>query len=110
MTASTSGKPALLDQLKIQVAEPGEGASSRDRGEIVAVAGELGQWLQRRYGVTVREVQVPKPYEHPHQGQANALLRVLLVGGLATLFLSTILVANMLNGLFGQQIPQIGIM
>jgi putative ABC transport system permease protein len=104
------GDPAVWDQLKIQVAEPGQTTPSRDRDAIVAVAGELGQWLQREYGVTVREVQVPRPYEHPHQGQANALLRALLVGGWATLLLATILVANMLNNLFSQQIPQVGIM
>jgi putative ABC transport system permease protein len=104
------GSEPVLDQLKIQVAEPGQMTPSRDRDAIVSVAAEVSQWLQREYGLTVREAQVPEPYEHPHQDQANALLRVLLVGGLATLLLSTILVANMLNGLFRQQIPQIGIM
>jgi hypothetical protein len=53
---------------------------------------------------------VPKPYAHPHQWQADALLGSLLAGGAAALLLATILVANMLNGLFTQQIPQIGIM
>src|SRR5262249_45831322 len=47
---------------------------------------------------------------HPHQWQADALLVSLLAGGAAALLLSAILVANMLNGLFTQQIPQIGIM
>src|SRR5262249_41947916 len=46
----------------------------------------------------------------PHQWQADALLGSLLGGGAASLLLSTILVANVLNGLFTQQIPQIGIM
>jgi putative ABC transport system permease protein len=104
------GTEPVLDQLKIQVAEPGQTTPSRDRDAIVAVATDVSQWLQREYDLTVREAQVPQPYEHPHQDQANALLRVLLGGGLATLLLSTILVANMLNGLFRQQIPQIGIM
>jgi putative ABC transport system permease protein len=104
------GTEPVLDQLKLQVAEPGQTAPSRDRDAIVAVATDVSQWLQREYGLTMREAQVPEPYEHPHQDQANAVLRVLLGGGLATLLLSTILVANMLNGLFRQQIPQIGIM
>jgi putative ABC transport system permease protein len=104
------GTEPVLDQLKIQVAEPGQTTPSRDRDAIVAVATDVSQWLEREYGLTVRESQVPEPYEHPHQDQANALLRVLVGGGFATLLLSTILVANMLNGLFRQQIPQIGIM
>jgi putative ABC transport system permease protein len=104
------GTEPVLDQLKIQVAEPGQMTPSRDRDTIVAVATDVSQWLQREYGLTVREAQVPQPYEHPHQDQANAVLRALLGGGLATLLLSAILVANMLNGLFRQQIPQIGIM
>jgi putative ABC transport system permease protein len=104
------GEPDVLDQLKIQVAEPGEAVPSRDRDAVVAAAGEVGQWLQREHGLAIREVQVPEPYAHPHQGQADALLSALLIGAGAALLLSTILVANMLGGLFTQQIPQIGIM
>jgi putative ABC transport system permease protein len=106
----TSGGRAVLDQLKLQVADPGQTVPSRDRDVVVDVAGQVGQWLQRDWGLAVREVQVPKPYAHPHQWQADALLLSLLAGGAAALLLSTILVANMLNGLFTQQIPQIGIM
>jgi putative ABC transport system permease protein len=76
----------------------------------VAIAGQVGIWLQREQGLAIREIQVPKPYAHPHQWQADALLGSLLAGGAAALLLATILVANMLNGLFTQQIPQIGIM
>jgi putative ABC transport system permease protein len=104
------GQRAALDQLKIQVADPGQTAPSRDRDAIVAVAGDVGQWLQREYGLTIREIQVPEPYEHPHQGISNAILGGLLAGAGAALLLGTFLVANMLNGLFTQQIPQIGIM
>jgi len=107
---ATLGNQPNLDQLKIQVADPGQVTPSRDRDAIVAVAGDVGEWLQRDHGLAIREIQVPEPYEHPHQGQADALLISLLVGGAVALLLSTILVANMLNGLFTQQIPQIGIM
>ncbi len=106
---ATSGEQAVLDQLKIQVADPGQ-APSRDRDAIVAVASDVGAWLQREHGLTIREIQVPTPYAHPHQWQADALLLSLLAGGAAALLLSTILVATMLNNLFTQQIPQIGIM
>jgi putative ABC transport system permease protein len=108
---ATPGEQAVLDQLKIQVADPqGQATPSRDRDVIVAVAGDVGEWLQREHGLVIREIQVPEPYEHPHQGQADALLLSVLAGGAVALLLSTILVANMLNGLFTQQIPQIGIM
>jgi putative ABC transport system permease protein len=108
---ATPGEPLVLDQLKIQVADQsGQATPSRDRDAVVAVAGGVGEWLQREHGLVVREIQVPEPYEHPHQGQADALLLALLFGGGVALLLSTILVANMLNGLFTQQIPQIGIM
>jgi putative ABC transport system permease protein len=107
---ATSGGQARLDQLKLQVADPGQTTPSRDRDAVVAVAGDVGEWLQREHGLAIREIQVPPPYAHPHQGQADALLLSLLAGGAAAVVLSTILVANMLNGLFTQQIPQIGIM
>jgi putative ABC transport system permease protein len=104
------GEPDVFDQLKMQIADPGQTTPSRDRDAIVASAIKVGEWLEREHGLAIREVQVPKPYAHPHQGQANALLTALLIGAGASLLLSTILVANMLNGLFTQQIPQIGIM
>jgi putative ABC transport system permease protein len=105
-----SGAPARLDQLKLQVADPGQTTSSRDRDRVVAVAGGVATWLQQDYGLTIREIQVPKPYAHPHQWQSDTALISLLAGGVAALLLATILVANMLNNLFTQQIPQIGIM
>lgn len=105
------GEPIAMDALKIQVADqPGLTVPSRNRDVIVATARELGGWLQRTYGLAIREIQIPTPYAHPHQAQVNSLLLGLLVFGVAGLLLSAILVATMLNGLFAQQIPQIGIM
>ena len=99
-----------LDQLKIQVADPGRTVPSRDRDTITAVAGDVATWLARDHGVTIAEIQVPKPYTHPHQWQSDVLLLSLLAGAGAALLLASILVATMLNNLFTQQIPQIGIM
>lgn len=99
-----------LDQLKIQVVEPGAAVPSSDRDGIEEVARDAGRWLQAEHGLVIREIQVPEPYAHPHQWQADALLLSLLAGGTAALALSALLVANMLNTLFTQQIPQIGIM
>jgi len=105
------GDSVALDALKIQVADqPGLTVPSRNRDVIVATVRDLADWLQQTYGVAVLEIQVPTPYAHPHQGQTDSLLLGLLVFGVAGLLLSAILVATMLNGLFAQQIPQIGIM
>jgi putative ABC transport system permease protein len=105
------GETVALDALKVQIADqPGLTTPSRNRDAIVSAARDLAGWLQQTYGVTVREIQVPTPYAHPHQGQADSLLLGLLVFGAAGLLLSAILVATMLNGLFTQHIPQIGMM
>ena len=105
------GVPVTLDALKIQVADqPGQTVPSRNRDVIVAEARDLAGWLQQTYGVDVHEIQVPTPYAHPHQAQMDSVLLGLLAFGVAGLLLSAILVATMLNGLFTQQIPQIGIM
>ncbi|MFI0452739.1 FtsX-like permease family protein [Actinomadura sp. 6N118] len=107
---TTSTTPAVLDQLKIQIAGPGRTTPTRDRATAVAVASDVGAWLQRDHSLAIDEIQVPKPYAHPHQWQSDVLLLSLLAGGAAALLLSTILVATMLNNLFTQQIRQIGIM
>jgi putative ABC transport system permease protein len=99
----------VLDQLKIQIVDSGGNVPSRDRDAIVEKAGEIARWLQGEKGLTIVEIQVPEPYTHPHQFQADSLLLSLLGGGAAALILSVILVANMLNTLFIQQTPQIGI-
>ena len=112
-TASLAGLgiPKTLDELKIQVAdEAGQATPSQNRDVIAASGRSLASWMQQRYGVVVREVQVPTPYAHPHQWQLDMLLMALLIFGVAGLLLSAILVVTMLNGLFTQQIPQIGIM
>ena len=105
------GMPITLNEFKIQVADqPSLTTPSRDRDVIVAAARDLASWLQQSYGATVDEIQVPTPYAHPHQGQMDSLMLGLLAFGVAGLLLSAILVATMLNGLFTQHIPQIGIL
>jgi putative ABC transport system permease protein len=100
---------AGMDQLKVTIAGP-DGTPTRDRDAAVAAATEIGRWLQDTEGLAVREIQVPEPYRHPHQWQADVILLSLLAGGAVALLLSAILVATMLNSLFLQHIPQIGVM
>jgi putative ABC transport system permease protein len=105
------GESVALDAIKIQIADqPGLAVPSQNRDAIVAKVRDLAGWLQHTYGVAVREIQVPTPYAHPHQAQADSLLLGLLAFGVSSLLLSAVLVATMLNGLFAQHIPQIGIM
>jgi putative ABC transport system permease protein len=70
---------------------------------------DLAGWLKGQ-GYVVDEIRVPPPARHPHQGQMNAVLSLLLVFSLMALILSAILTATMINGLLVQQIRQIGIM
>jgi putative ABC transport system permease protein len=98
------GQPALLDQVKISTVD----RSNRD--SVAAVGRDVAGWLSRDLGMSVEEVQVPPPGEHPHRRWVDLILRVLFVFGGTLLLLSAVLVATMLNRLISQQIPQIGIM
>jgi putative ABC transport system permease protein len=76
---------------------------------IDAQAGALAGWLKTQ-GDPVGEIRIPPPGLHPHQGQMNAILTLLLVFSFLALVLSAILTATTVNGLLAQQIRQIGIM
>ena len=105
------GKPAALDQLIITVADqPGLEVPSRDRDSIVRTALSLVDRLKTMPDLTIKQVAVPTPYEHPHQAITYAVLSALSAFGLLSLILSSILIATMFNGLLTQQIPQIGMM
>ena len=110
-TLLSPGKPAALDQLFITVADqPGLGVPGRDREMIVRTALRIVDQLKTNPGITVKQVAVPTPYEHPHQAISYTVLSALSAFGLLSLILSSILIATMFNGLLTQQIPQIGIM
>ncbi|MBI2333132.1 MAG: ABC transporter permease, partial [Chloroflexi bacterium] len=105
------GKPAVLDQLVITVADgPGLEVASRDRDTIIRTSLRLVDRLQVMPGLVITQVAVPTPYMHPHQAISSALLSALSAFGLLALILSSILIATMFNGLLTQQIPQIGMM
>ena len=109
-TLAATGRPPLLDQLKLQVADPGGSTPSRDRDTVVAVAQDVADRLRDAEGVALAEIQVPEPYAHPHQYQADVLFLSLLLGGTVAFLLSTVLVAIMLGNLFTRQIPEIGVL
>jgi putative ABC transport system permease protein len=110
-TLPVLGKPPALDQLIITVADqPGLDVQSRDRETIVRTALSLVNRIKDTPGITIKQVAVPTPYEHPHQAISYTLLSALTVFGLLSLILSSILIATMFNSLLTQQIPQIGMM
>jgi putative ABC transport system permease protein len=110
-TLSLLGKPPALNQLVITVANgPRLKVPSRDRDTIVRTALRLVDRLKTTPGIAIEQVAVPTPYEHPHQAISYSVLSALSAFGLLSLFLSSILIATMFNGLLTQQIPQIGIM
>src|SRR5437868_1574335 len=103
-TLAALGETAPLDLLKIVVAEGGGDAQAIER-----TVKELAPWLAAN-GHTVLEARIPPPRKHPHQGQMNGVLTMLLVFSLLALALGAVLTAAIIGGLLAQQVRQIAIM
>jgi putative ABC transport system permease protein len=68
-------------------------------------------WSKLEQGdTTVFWLQVNKPGEHPMQSAINALIMLLAVLGVLSLFLSTFLLVNTVSSILTQQVRQVGIM
>lgn len=63
-----------------------------------------------RPSMTVHEVRVPPPAQHPHQTQMTSGLRMLLLFSVLAVVLGALLIATTIWGLLAQQVRQIGIM
>lgn len=95
-------------------AEPGEimFVVSGDRfneAYIRDVAASVKNWCTDN-GYTVSRVTVPTPGKHPNGDQMNAILFLFGVFGLLSLFLSSLLVFNIISSLLSGQVKEIGIM
>ena len=111
VTLPLLGKPPVLDELTITVADqPGGTVPSHNREVVVRTALHVASRLKQTLGMGIEQIQVPPPYQHPHQGLMNALLMAILASSILSLLFSTILIATMFNGLLTQQIPQIGML
>jgi putative ABC transport system permease protein len=77
--------------------------------EIEAVAEQVKKKAERA-GYEVYRTRVPTPGEHPIQQIIDPILLILGVLGGLSLFASSFLVINIMNGLLSQQTQQIGIM
>ena len=79
------------------------------QNEARAAAFNLKSWMEGNDHPVTR-IEVPKPGKHPHASQMATLLFLLEAFGLISLFLSAVLVVNMISALLAQQIRQIGVM
>jgi putative ABC transport system permease protein len=93
-----------FDELFILVAE-----NEGDKDHIQAVADRVQDKIEKS-GRTVYWIWIPEPGEHPASEDLQALLIILGVLGILSLFLSGFLVINIISALMTQQIRQIGIM
>lgn len=98
------GELAYLDQLNILVRE-----NKFDEAHIERVAADVRALIESR-GREVRSVDVPRPGKHPHSDLTGILLLAMSSFGIFVLFLSGILVVNLLTALMASQVRQIGVM
>lgn len=103
-TMAVLGNDPELHLLKIIVRKDAGNARA-----IEETVGKLARWLEDR-GYDVHEARIPPPQRHPHQGQLNAVLRMLLIFSLLALLLGAVLMATSIGSLLAQQGRQIAIM
>ncbi|MBT9492202.1 MAG: FtsX-like permease family protein [Paucibacter sp.] len=102
-TLAGLGEHGALDVLKLVLNE------ERDSEQIEAAVLALRPWLADQ-GHALRGARIPPPRMHPHQGQMNAVMAMLLVFSLMAMLLGAVLSATVIHGLLAQQIRQIAIM
>lgn len=103
-TLAQLGEEPYLNQLNILVKD-----RQFDESHIERVAAEVKTLIESR-GREVRRVEIPEPGKHPHSGLTGILLLAMSSFGLFVLFLSGILVVNLLTALMASQVRQIGVM
>lgn len=103
-TLAQLGEQPYLDQLNILVAE-----NRLDEKHIRDVAAEVKKLIEA-LGHRVKDVNIPKPGQHPHGTLMNALLLIMASFGLFVLGMSGILVVNLLTAIMAAQVRQIGMM
>lgn len=98
------GEDAYLDQLNILVRN-----KKFDKAHIEQVTGEVKTLIENS-GREVTDVYVPRPGKHPHSDLTGMLLLAMSSFGIFVLFLSGILVVNLLTAMMASQVRQIGVM
>lgn len=98
------GQPALYNHLFIRV-----GGNSNDISHIRQVSSLVSDKVEKS-GRQVYRTELNKTNEHPMASTVKAILGILMALGLLIVFLSSSLIANTLNALLSQHMPQIGVM
>jgi len=93
-----------FDELHLLVA-----GDTLDKAHIKAVARQVEDKVEKS-GRPIFFTWIPEPGEHPAQTIVDPMLVILGVLGALSLFASSFLVINIINGLLSQQMQQIGIM
>ena len=96
--------PRTYNRLDLTVAE-----QALDKQHIRDVADLVRRKIDQGT-LSVTQVEVPTPGEHPANEVVEPLLLILTALGGCSLFLSAFLVVNTITALLTQQIPQIGVM
>lgn len=103
-TLALLGEKPVLDELRIRVAD-----KPFDKAAIETTVRMLAERLKAQ-GRIVREIQVPPPGRHPHQGQMTGVLFLFIAFSWMALLLSAILVATLVSAMLARQIREIGVM
>lgn len=103
-TLADLGERPELDQLKVVVS-----GNRFDEGHIRNVMADVEK-LVGAQGHPVLGLDVPNPGKHPHADIMGMLLLAMSCFGLFVLFLSGILVVNLMTALMASQVRQIGVM
>lgn len=83
--------------------------SNTDESHVRQMAERVAQ-LVASYGITVYNVNVQRPGQHPAQSTVDTIMALMSALSVMVVFLSTFLVTNTVSALMGQQIRQIGVM
>jgi putative ABC transport system permease protein len=103
-TLERLGVPGSLNELQITVRDP-----ALERDAIRRVASEV-RALVESAGRRVSDVEVPVPGQHIHAAQIDSLLYTQGAFGLLALFMSGLLVVNLISAMLTGQVREIGIM
>lgn len=103
-TLAALGEAAALDRLHIIAA-----GDRNDVAHLQRVGDDVKRFLENR-GHAVRRVEVPPPGQHPHAGIMDLLLTTIGLFGLFVLFLSGVIVTNLLLSMMARERRQIGVM
>lgn len=79
------------------------------RQEIQAATNTILEDMNR-LGIAINSIDIPKPNQHPHQFQLNALLAFQGGIGLLAFLMGAILVSQLIGAILAQQVRQIGVL